>query len=84
MFRIPSYLLLSRHHIYYFRVAVPLRLRAVFDGRQEIRIPFALPIAERRLHALHRYHATHARFLTRSTASTNRRWGANRPWIGNS
>lgn len=36
-FRLPAYLLLSRHHIFYFRVVVPLPLRPSLS-RSEIRI----------------------------------------------
>lgn len=36
-FRLPAYLLLSRHHVFYFRVAVPVPLRSVLS-RSEIRV----------------------------------------------
>lgn len=45
-FCLPAYLLLSRHHIFYFRVAVPVPLRAVLS-RSEIRI--SLRTSDRRV-----------------------------------
>lgn len=36
--RIPAYLRLSRHGIYYFRIVVPKALRARFSGRSEVKV----------------------------------------------
>lgn len=47
MARTTPHLLLSRHHIYYFRLAIPLGLRSHARGRREIRL--SLQTRDRRL-----------------------------------